>query len=85
MPGPDYILDIHGLPKPQDDGNPSPRRAPRNARAWLAIRWRCCGVYSRIHRTRDGAAYAGHCPRCARPVRITIGEGGTDCRFFEAG
>lgn len=53
-------------------------------RPWVAIRWRCCGAYSRIYRNREGTAYTGRCPRCARPVRLRVGPGGTSARFFEA-
>ncbi len=53
-------------------------------RPWVAIRWRCCGAYSRIYRNREGTAYTGRCPRCARPVRLRVGPGGTTARFFEA-
>jgi hypothetical protein len=53
-------------------------------RPWLAVRWRCCEVYSRVYRNAQGTHYDGRCPRCARPVRAVVGEGGTDQRFFEA-
>ncbi|MCE9588954.1 MAG: hypothetical protein K8S99_00335 [Planctomycetes bacterium] len=79
MTGPDFIVDIDGLRKPE------PAPAVPNARPWLAVHWRCCHVYNRIYRNRDGSAYEGRCPSCGRPVRATIGAGGTDKRFFEAG
>ncbi len=53
-------------------------------RPWLAVRWRCCEVYSRVYRNARGTHYDGRCPRCGRPVRAVVGEGGTDQRFFEA-
>jgi hypothetical protein len=91
MAGPDYILDIQGLP-----GSAPPKQSPRAApgapgtpdtfagRPWLAVSWRCCGVYSRIYRNAEGTLYEGRCPRCARPVRVRVGPGGTSARFFEA-
>lgn len=53
-------------------------------RTYLGILFKCCQVYGRIYRTRAGDAYAGHCPRCAQPVRVRIDpDGGVDSRFFE--
>jgi hypothetical protein len=48
------------------------------------VQWRCCSVYSRIYRNKDGTLYEGRCPRCARPVTARVGPGGTTNRFFEA-
>jgi len=53
---------------------------------FLGILMTCCKVYTRIYKTHDGKAFAGHCPRCARPVRVDIvSEGGMSGRFFKAG
>ena len=85
---PDYILDIDGLPDPAA-GHPSrvfaaTVDAAKAGRGWLAVHWRCCHVYSRIYKTRDGTAYAGRCPKCGRAVRARIAPNGTNARFFEA-
>jgi hypothetical protein len=65
-------LDIH-------DTNPNP--SAKN-RPFISVLFACCQVYVRIYRSPDGASYNGRCPRCGKPVKFAIGEGGTDCRSF---
>jgi hypothetical protein len=45
----------------------------------------CCGVYSRVFLNHNGTAFAGHCPRCAKPVRIEVGPGGSGSKFWSVG
>jgi hypothetical protein len=72
----DYKLDISSLP------GQSPDAANPPARPFIGVHFKCCGVYQRIYRSNDGQRYEGRCPRCARQIRFTVGEGGTDDRYF---
>ena len=51
---------------------------------FVGVRFHCCDLYIRIYVNKDGTAYEGRCPKCAKPVRLKIGEGGTSNRFFDA-
>ena len=54
-------------------------------RRFVGVHFVCCDVYSRVYINRDETAYEGNCPKCAKRVRLQIGPGGTDARFFTAG
>lgn len=77
-------LDLTSDPWPDGPDSPSAASAPDLARPFLGIHFLCCDIYSRIYLRRDGSAYQGACPRCAKPVQIRVGPGGTDSRFFTA-
>ncbi len=66
--------------------NEGPDRRSQTAqpRRFVGVRFACCDVYIRVYVNRGETAYVGCGPMCARPVRIRIGPGGTDCRFFTA-
>ncbi len=51
-------------------------------RPQIGVHFQCCNVYARIFLTKDETAYAGHCPKCARPVRIRTAPGGDSSRFW---
>lgn len=51
---------------------------------FLGVHFECCNVYRRIYINKERNAYVGNCPKCFRQVKATIGEGGTDTRFFKA-
>lgn len=61
-----------------------PHSDRRDGHRFLGIRFACCDVYTRIYLNRAQTAYEGRCPKCARPLHIRVGPGGTDARFFEA-
>ena len=51
-------------------------------RQFLGIWFECCHVYGRLYKNKAGTMYYGRCPRCLRSVRVRVGEGGTNQRFF---
>jgi hypothetical protein len=71
----DYKLDISSL-------GSSDQTPTREARPYLSVMFKCCSVYQRIYRNNDATAYEGRCPRCMRPVRFVVGQGGSNDRFF---
>jgi hypothetical protein len=78
----DYVLDLSSAassPAPTPNQEPAPTRRP-----YLSILFKCCNVYASIYKAADGKAYSGHCPRCARTVRVPIGPGGSTNRVFIA-
>lgn len=51
---------------------------------FLGVMFECCNVYGRIYKNKEGTFYLGRCPRCMKQIKIKIGEGGTNQRFFRA-
>ncbi len=70
--------------EPPGDDRAADRGESVSSRPYVGVQFDCCGVYMRVYINRDGTAYEGRCPRCTRPVRLVIGPGGTDARFFVA-
>jgi len=60
-------------------------KPPAAGRRFVGVQFTCCDIYTRVYVNRDGTAYDGRCPKCAKKVRLEIGPGGTDARFFTAG
>ena len=56
----------------------------KEKRKFLGVMFECCKVYARLYINKEETAYSGRCPRCARPLEVKIGPGGTDNRFFTA-
>jgi hypothetical protein len=77
----DYILDLSSAARA--DQQPE-TKSTDVGRPFLSIHFKCCKVYSRIYRNAAGDAYVGHCPRCARALRVPIGPGGSQKRAFVA-
>ena len=70
----DYKLEL-------SSGATGPPTSP-SPRPFLSVHFACCGADQRVYRDPDGTPYRGRCPRCAKPVRFVVGEGGTSARFF---
>ena len=69
-------------PLPQQQESSLPEK--KEQRKFIGVKFNCCNIYVRIYANKEGTAYEGRCPKCFRPVKFKIGEGGTDHRFFEA-
>ena len=67
------------------DDNRRRSTAASSGRRFVGIHFVCCDVYTRVYVNRDETAYEGNCPKCAKRVRLRIGPGGSDSRFFTAG
>src|SRR5262245_53680449 len=97
MGRPGFVLLRSGRPKPGSvrrmlgehidfASEPGPSRSDEpKARRFVGVHFACCDVYSRVYINRDQTAYEGNCPKCAKRVRLRIGPGGTNARFFTAG
>jgi hypothetical protein len=77
MPGETFDATSDALgPAPTRDGD------ALAARKFVGVKFECCATYARIYINREETAYVGNCPRCAKQLRLRIGPGGTDSRFF---
>ena len=74
----DYKLDLSGA----SGGGATASTGPHAARPFLSVHFACCGAYQRVYRDAGGKQYTGRCPRCGRPVRFVVGQGGTSARCF---
>ena len=85
---PDYIVEIGGRAvgpdKSAQKSTADDSDSAGSGRSYISVLFECCNVYQRVYKNRQGTAYEGHCPRCARAVRVKIGPGGTEGRFFRA-
>lgn len=72
----DIKLDVAGLSPAGSEP------ASASGRPFLSVRFDCCRVYQRIYRDPAGHSYTGRCPRCGKPVRFAVGDGGTASRAF---
>ena len=68
-------------------GGPADHRTStegEHKRKFVGVHFTCCDAYTRVYINREQTAYEGHCPKCAKKLRLPIGPGGTDARFFTA-
>jgi len=49
---------------------------------FIGILFECCNIYRRIYVNKEKNAYEGKCPKCNGEVKVKIGPGGTETRFF---
>ena len=63
---------------------PEPGGRQTQQKSFVGIHFACCDVYTRVYINRAATAYEGNCPKCSKRVRLRIGPGGTDSRFFTA-
>jgi hypothetical protein len=59
-----------------------PESDAESGRRFVGVHFDCCDVYTRVYINREQSAYLGHCPRCAKQIRLSIGPGGSESRFF---
>ncbi len=85
---PDYIVEIGDqrikAPLPDEPNQTNISRDKAGNKNYISVMFECCSAYQRVYRNKTGTAYEGCCPRCMKPLRIGIGPGGTDSRFFTA-
>ncbi len=65
------------------DGKPLVSVSMQKKKKFLGIYFACCNVYGRIY-NHSGTHYEGKCPKCIRSLKIRIGNGGVNDRFFIA-
>jgi hypothetical protein len=51
---------------------------------FIGILFECCNAYRRIYMNMEKNAYEGVCPKCKGEIKVKIGPGGTETRFFLA-
>ncbi len=51
---------------------------------YIGMHFKCCNAYARIYLNRAGTAFCGHCPKCAKAVRVRVGPGGKKAKFWTA-
>lgn len=73
-PDPRDVVDVGSWAAPE---------APAAARPFLQVFFRCANHYQRVYRNAAGTEYNARCPRCGKPLRFRVGEGGSDARRFE--
>ena len=57
----------------------------KSVKNFVGIIFTCCNVYGRLYKNKEGTAYVGRCPKCMKSLRLKIGPGGCNARFFYSG
>lgn len=50
----------------------------------INVQMTCCRVYVKLYLRADRSAFAGHCPKCSRPVVVPVSNDGSTSKFFQA-
>jgi len=56
----------------------------KRPRPFIGMHFKCCNAYARIYLNWQGTAFFGHCPKCARPIRVRVSPGGKKAKFWTA-
>lgn len=67
-------------PSPATGSGPVGERRPS-----VEVYFECCHTHAKAYFNAQGTAYTGYCPKCASPVRIPVGPGGSKSRHWTAG
>jgi hypothetical protein len=51
---------------------------------FLGIQFLGCNTYGRLYPNKENSHFVGRCPRCGLTLKVKIGEGGLNDRFFRA-
>ena len=77
-----YVIDV--VSSAEGDVYESNTEARSGERPWVGVHFECCGAYTRIYREADIPQYEGRCPRCGRPITISVGPQGISARVLRA-
>lgn len=51
---------------------------------FLGIHFLGCNTYGRLYPNKENTHFVGRCPKCGLTLKVRIGEGGVDDRFFKS-
>lgn len=62
--------------------NPGQTTTTHERRPSIEVYFECCHTRANVYFNAQGTAYAGHCPKCAGPVRIPVAPGGSNAHSW---